>query len=98
MCFSILSIILGAEGAIFAACSFETEIVHGMKSICERINMSSKYRGIEKKTRSSVTDLCNIVLQYMTIKKLRAFALLVSKHSDNYTFQQMRDLRFFPQA
>ena len=35
MCFSILSIILGAEGVIFAACSFETEIVDGMKSICE---------------------------------------------------------------
>ena len=35
MCFSILSIILGAEGAIFAACSFETEIVNGMESICE---------------------------------------------------------------
>ena len=97
MCFSILSVILGAEGP-FSLLVVLTEIVHGMKSICERINMSSKYRGIEKKTRSSVTDLCNIVLQYMTIKKLRAFALLVSKHSDNYTFQQMRSLRFFPQA
>ena len=34
----------------------------------------------------------------MTIKKLHAFALLVSKHSENYTFQQMQSLNFFPQA